>query len=378
MSFYRQIKEFRDYDFDGFFKTVTEDKVRKALRKDVLSRSDFLTLLSPAGEPLLEDMARKAHRITLQQFGRTILLYTPMYLSNHCGNQCLYCGFNRANRIKRKQLTLEEVEAEAAEIAKTGLKHVLILTGDAPKVATVEYLKDCIGIIRKYFSSINIEIYAMEQDEYHGLIRAGVDSLTIYQETYNEDLYKELHVAGPKKDFQFRLEAPERACRASMRSVNIGALLGLSRFRQEAFFTGLHAAFLQDTYPEVEFSVSLPRMRPHEGEFQPPVLVSDRNIVQLMVALRLFLPRAGITISTRESAGFRDRIIRLGVTKMSAGSNTAVGGHSLDQDQTGQFDISDHRSVDEMKKRIEELGYQPVFQDWRPISPDVNRLARGA
>jgi len=247
------------------------------------------------------------------------------------------------------------------------LKHILILTGDARRMADLPYLKSCIKILAEYFTSIAIEIYALEEQEYGELIEAGVDSLTIYQETYNETLYNKLHVKGPKRDYRFRLDAPERACRATMRAVNIGALLGLDEWRREAFLTGLHAHYLQDQYPDVEVSVSLPRLRPHAGNYQPRSQVSDKNLVQIMLALRLFMPRAGITISTREAAVFRDNIIRLGVTKMSAGSSTKVGGHTIAKADTGQFDISDERTVAEMKTYIEKLGYQPVFKDWQPI-----------
>ncbi len=337
------------------------------IQKPSLDIFDFYTLLSPVAEPFLEEMAQKAHQLTIRQFGRTILLYTPMYLSNFCTNQCLYCGFNCQNDIVRKQLTFEEVEAEARAIAATGLKHILILTGDARNIATLSYLKECIKILNNYFTSISIEIYALHQEEYSELIAAGVDTLTIYQETYNQQLYQQLHPKGPKADYRFRLEAPERACRAAIRAVNIGALLGLDEWRREAFLTGLHANYLQNQYPDVEVSISLPRLRPHAGDYQPGCLVSDKNLVQIMLAFRLFMPRAGITISTREKAAFRDNIIRLGATKMSAGSSTQVGGHTIARQDPGQFDICDERTVAEMKSYIQRLGYQPVFKDWQPI-----------
>jgi 2-iminoacetate synthase len=262
---------------------------------------------------------------------------------------------------------LDEVEAEAKVIASSGLKHILILTGDARKIASIDYLKDCIRILSRFFSSISIEIYALETSEYAELIEAGIDALTIYQETYNSDLYQKLHIKGPKADYRFRLDAPERACIAGIRSVNIGALLGLDDWRMDAFFTGIHAYYLQRFFPEVEVSTSLPRMRPHAGDFQPNNIISDKNLVQFMTAFRLFMPRAGITISTRESEGFRNNILRLGVTKMSAGSSTIVGGHTTSKNDTGQFDICDHRTVAEMRELIMSQGYQPVFKDWQPI-----------
>jgi len=367
MGFYKKYNEYNDFNFDAFFDGIKSQDIKNILSKDRLSITDFLALISPVAEEFSEDMAQMAHKLTIQHFGRVILLYTPLYLSNICTNQCVYCSFNATNKIERKQLTVQEVEIEAKAIAKTGLRHILILTGDAKEVSSIDYLKACIRILKKYFSSIAIEIYALEQDEYAQLIAEGVDLLTIYQETYNEELYDKLHLKGPKKDYLFRLDAPERACKAKIRSVNIGALFGLDdNWRREIFFTALHASYLQDTHNEAEISISLPRIRPHLGSFMPSCDVDDRNMVQIMLALRLFMPRVGITISTRENAKFRDNVIRLGVTKMSAGSTTAVGGHTQDN-STGQFDISDNRSVDQMYSAILGLGYQPVFKDWQTL-----------
>jgi 2-iminoacetate synthase len=222
-------------------------------------------------------------------------------------------------------------------------------------------------VLGRYFPAIGMEIYALSQADYGRLIEAGVDSLTIYQETYNEELYRQLHPKGPKRDYRFRLDAPERACRAGMRAVNVGALLGLDDWRQDAFITGLHAHYLQNRYPETETSISLPRMRPHVGGYQPGCIVADRHIVQTMTALRLFMPRAGITISTRESARFRDRLLPLGVTRMSAGSCTAVGGRTGKADSASQFEISDERSAPEMVDMLRRAGWQPVFKDWQHI-----------
>lgn len=367
MSFYDLLSHYQDFDFDSFMVNVEEQDIHRILGKTKITPIDYLTLLSPKAETQLEAIAQKAHTLSVQHFGKTILLFTPMYLSNYCGNHCVYCGFNTANKIPRKQLSLDEVEREAQIIAATGLKHILILTGDASKIATVDYLVDCVKVLKKYFTSIAIEVYALERDEYQRLIEAGVDALTIYQETYNEQRYDSLHLKGPKKDYRFRLDAPERACQVKMRSVNIGALLGLDNWVKDAFFTALHAEYLQRKYPEVEISISLPRIRPHEGEFQSAETVTDRNMVQMLTAFRLFMPRAGMTISTRERSTFRNQIIRLGVTKMSAGVNTAVGGHTQQQEQTGQFEISDERNVPEMKEAISRLGYQPVFKDWQAI-----------
>ncbi len=259
------------------------------------------------------------------------------------------------------------MEKEAYEISKSGLKHILILTGDAPKIATIDYLKKCTKILLKYFTSVSIEIYALKTSEYKELIDCGVDSLTLYQETYNEEIYEKIHSKGPKKDYRFRLDAPERSCIAGIRTVNTGALLGLSDWQKEIFLTALHTKYLQDKYSDVDVSVSLPRMRPFTGNYEPKVVVTDKNIVQIIGALRLFMPRAGITISTRENEKFRNNVLKLGVTKMSAGSNTSVGGHSKDDNETRQFDISDNRNVSEMAESIMKSGYQPVYKDWQPI-----------
>jgi len=347
---------------------MTETDVRRALGATSCSREDFLALMSPAATPFLEEMAQKASQLTLQHFGRTIHLFTPLYLSNYCANHCVYCGFNAKNNIPRTQLEPEQLDEEARAIAATGLKHLLILTGESRKKASPEYLESCMEVLRKYFPSVSIEIYAMDEDEYARLVKAGVDGLTIYQETYDEVLYDTLHPCGPKKDFRYRLDAPERGCKAGMRVVNIGALLGLGDWHKDAIITAMHTQYLMDRYPNVDVAVSLPRMRPHVGEYQPASIVSDKDMVQTMLAMRIFQPRLGITVSTRESAEFRENILPLGVTKMSAGVSTAVGGHSQDGDKVGQFDISDGRSVDEMCDMLRKRGYQPVFKDWEPLS----------
>jgi 2-iminoacetate synthase len=262
---------------------------------------------------------------------------------------------------------VDEIEREAEAIAGTGLKHILLLTGESRTMSSMAYLKSSVQCLSRYFSSVAIEIYPLDTDEYRELIVDGVDAMTLYQETYNRSLYDVLHVKGPKKNFAYRLDAPGRACDAGMRSVNIGALLGLDVYHRDLFLTGLHAWYLMKTYPDTEISVSFPRMRPHTGSYHPEHPVSDREFVQILTAMRLFLPRAGITISTREAESFRNNILPLGVTKMSAGSCTAVGGRTRDAEDIGQFEISDERSVDEMVRYLGQAGYQPVFKDWHPI-----------
>lgn len=347
----------------------TEEHIKRVLNQEHCDEEDFLALLSSAARPFLEEIAVRAQDISVRNFGRIMHLFTPMYLSNYCSNGCVYCGFNCSNQIVRKQLSLEEVAQEAQCIAATGLRHILILTGEAPQITNLDYLEDCCLQLQQHFSSIAIEIYALDTPGYQRLVAAGVDGLTIYQETYNQDLYATLHPFGPKRDFHFRLDAPERGCLAGMRMVSLGALLGLDDWRWDSFCTGLHAAWLQKQYPGVEISVSLPRIRPHAGTYSPACDVSDIDFVQILLALRLFLPRCGISISTRERPWFRDKLISLGVTRMSAGVSTAVGGHGDPDTGTEQFAISDERSVTEMAAAIMGQGYQPVYQDWQDIRP---------
>jgi 2-iminoacetate synthase len=373
MSFHTALEKYEHVDFAAIFAAATADDVRRVLSKDIdggerLTPEDLMVLLSPAASTELETMAQKAHQLSIRHFGRTISFFTPLYLSNFCTNHCIYCGFNAENGIRRRQLDMAQIEAEAKAISSTGMKNLLILTGEAPKKASVEYLEGSLAILRKYFPSVSIEIYAMTEDEYCRMVAAGADGLTLFQETYNRDAYKYLHPAGPKKDFSFRIDAPERGCKAGMRVVNIGALLGLDDWRRDSFFTGLHASWLQDHYPQTDIAISLPRMRPHVGAFQPASIVDDRGMVQVMLAHRLFLPSVGMTISTREAADFRENIMPLGVTRMSAGVSTAVGGHCDDEnDDTGQFEISDDRSLDEMCRVVRSKGYQPIFKDWHPL-----------
>lgn len=367
--------------------SVTGDDVRKSLAADRLSERDFLVLLSPAAEKHLEPMARRARDETIRHFGKTIQFFTPLYLANFCTNRCVYCGFNTNRSIPRQMLTLEEVEAEAKAIAASGLRKILALTGDAPAKTGAKYLASCIEVLARYFPSVGIEVPSMTMEEYALVVAAGADSMTMFQETYNEALYEKLHPAGPKRDFGFRLDAPQRAVMGGMRGVNLGALLGLDHWRRDMFFTGLHAAFLQERYPEQEVSVSLPRMRPcgekpttrEEREFAATP-VEDRNFVQALLAFRCFMPQAGITLSTREPAWLRDKLIPLGVTRVSAGVCTAVGGHveAADADKREpQFDISDPRSVDEMAAALEAIGYQPVFTDWLLSGKGADSLREG-
>jgi 2-iminoacetate synthase len=364
MSFYSVLEQYQDLDMEKVIGAINQHSVLRSLNKNTLAIEDFAALISQAAVSCLEQIAQKSHDITRRYFGNTIHLFTPMYLSNYCNNRCLYCGFNHDAQIERYQMTLDEVENEAKVIASTGLKHILILTGDAPKKASISYIQSCCDVLKQYFSSISIEIYALDKKEYEILIESGVDGLTIYQETYNKDLYDRLHPTGPKKNYQFRLNAPQRGAEAGMRNVTIGTLLGLDSWRKDIFFTALHASWLEKNYPETEISIALPRIRPYYGCYQPEYQVSDQDMVQMIIAIRLFLPRCGITISTRERESFRNNTIKLGVTKMSAGSTTAVGGHSLSNVHHNQFEISDKRSVEQMATYLEQNNIQPLFKDW--------------
>ncbi len=365
MSFYEIVEQYKGFDFEQFFHQVTDEAIERSLAREKPGAIDFLTLLSPKAAGYLEPMAQKAHQLTVQYFGRTIQLFIPLYISNHCSNQCAYCGFNHNNKIFRNKLTLAEIEQEARAIAATGMQHVLFLTGEAQHLTPMDYMVEAAECLKRHFASVSIEVYPLEVEEYRRLQQAGVDGMTLFQETYNQEVYRRVHLAGKKMDYHWRLNAPERAAQGGMRVVNLGPLLGLAEPRSEIFFTGLHARYLDNKYLEAEVAVSLPRFNEAEGDFQPDYLVDDKTFVQFMTALRIFLPRAGLTISTRENAVFRDRILPLGATRYSAGSSTGVGGYTeIKVDQTPQFEITDARSVDEVAEAIVAQGYQPVYKDW--------------
>ncbi|MDI6726891.1 MAG: 2-iminoacetate synthase ThiH [Smithellaceae bacterium] len=363
MSFYDVLAAGRKRELASCWQEVTAQNVRESLGKERPRAEDLLALLSPAAGAFLEEMARRAREITRRQFGQVIHLYTPLYLADYCQNSCLYCGFSAANPFPRRVLSLEEVEREATAISETGIQHVLALTGESRRHSPPSYIGECVTILRDYFPSVSAEIYPLTQEEYGELVAAGLDGVTIYQEVYDEEIYRGVHPEGPKKDFHYRLETPERICRAGARTINIGALLGLNSWRSEAFWTARHADWLQDCFPGVEVSLSVPRLQPHLGNYTPRSPVSDRELVQIILAFRIYLPRAGITISTREKAVFRDNLVGLGITRMSAGSRTDVGGHA-GGDGTKQFEMADGRNVDQIREMILRKGYQPVFRDW--------------
>ena len=362
-SFFDFKKPFESTDIKGLLASVTVEKVDRALSKECPDIMDFLALISPAADNLLEPMAQKARKLTRKQFGNSIFIFTPLYISDFCDNGCPYCSFAANQLINRTHLALPETEKAASHISENGIRHILILTGEAPEKASLDYLLESVRAIKKYFCAICIEIYPQTEEAYKALYDAGADSITIYQEVYDEAVYRRYHEGGPKGNYRFRLEAPDRALSAGMRSATIGALLGLHDVESEAFFTALHLEYLQDAYPSAEINVSLPRVRPVVSGFDPPFPVTDKTFVKLLLAFRIFCPQAGITVSTRERAEFRDALLPLGVTKMSAGVSTAVGGHGR-AGGVGQFEIADTRSVKEVCDDLLRQGYQPVMHDW--------------
>lgn len=292
-------------------------------------------------------------------------MFTPLYIANYCENECVYCGFNCKNRIHRGKLTLEEIEREMQAIANTGLKEILLLTGESRGMSPVDYIGEAVKIARRYFSTIGIEIYPLNSDEYRYLQQCGADFVSVYQETYNPDKYETQHLSGPKRSFPYRFNAQERALMGGMRGVGFGALLGLDDFRKDALATGLHAYYIQRRYPHAEISFSCPRLRPIINDATVnPHDVHETQLLQVLLAYRLFMPCAGITISTRERAGFRDHIIGMAATKISAGVKVGVGGHEEEAKGDEQFEISDPRSVDEVRNMIRGRGLQPVFTDY--------------
>lgn len=367
MSFYNVMEKYKDFDFEEYLNNVTKSMILSSIRSPKKNISDFLNFLSPIAKDYLEDMAVESNKITKQHFGNTVMLYIPIYISNYCTNECVYCGFNKTNHIKRKHLNMEEIEAEAIEIAKTGIKHILMLTGEAEGLVGLEYIKDAIRVLKKHFAAVSIEIYPLEEEEYVELQKLGVHGLTIYQETYDAELYDKVHLSGKKKNYRYRLDCPERGAKAKLNSVTIGTLFGLGTIKEEAFLAGLHAKYLQDKYLETEFSISLPRMNEAEGAIAKYNILDDVTYVQVMLAYRLFMPKVGINLSTRETAEFRDKILNLGVTKFSAGSKTSVGAYVNEEPSTAQFETSDNRSVEEIVTTLKSYGKDIIFKDWELI-----------
>ena len=358
----RVIAEMNSYDADIY----TAKDVKEALAAETCSVDNFKALLSPAALPFLEEIAQKAQKETRKHFGNSVAIFTPLYIANYCENYCVYCGFNCHNKIKRAQLNAEEIEKEMQAIAETGLEEVLILTGESPNKSSVEYIGEACKIAKKYFKLIGLEVYPMDSKDYAYLHECGADFVTVFQETYNSDKYKTLHLGGRKRIFPYRLNAQERAIMGGMRRVGFAALLGLDDFRKDALATGMHAYLLQKKYPHAEIAFSCPRLRPIiNNDKINPKDVHEPQLLQIICAYRIFMPFASITISTRECERFRDNIIQIAATKISAGVNVGIGGHSQEEEKGDeQFEISDGRSVDEIYQMIEDNGMQPVMTDY--------------
>ncbi|MDR3206290.1 MAG: 2-iminoacetate synthase ThiH [Candidatus Methanoplasma sp.] len=342
--------------------SYTERDVRTALSNDALSIGDFAALLSPAADGMLEEVAVRAKDETRRRFGNAVGLFTPIYLSNHCDGGCVYCGFSRDSGIKRTALSPEDAERKMRAVASTGLTDVLLLTGESRSMSGVRYIGECVRAASEHFRSVGIEVYPLNVSEYAYLRECGADSVTVFQETYDPEAYAELHLSGQKKVFSYRFDAQERALQGGMRGVAFGALLGLGDAAKDAFSCGVHAHMIQRKYPHAEISFSVPRLRPFVNSPSYVNPVSERRLLQVAMAYRIFMPSAGITVSTRESPSFRDNVIGLCATRISAGVSVSVDGG--DDGNDGQFDISDERSVAEVRRALEERGMQPVFNDY--------------
>ena len=358
-----------EYDYDKY----TARDVRAALDHETCSVEDFKALLSPAAAPFLEEMAQKARIETGKHFGNTVYLFTPLYIANYCENYCVYCGFNCYNKIRRKKLSMEEIEHEMQVIAKTGMEEILILTGESRAMSDVKYIGEACKLARKYFRMVGVEIYPVNTDEYRYLHECGVDYVTVFQETYDNVKYETLHLMGHKRVWPYRFDAQERALRGGMRGVAFSALLGLSDFRKDALASALHVYYLQRKYPHAEMSLSCPRLRPIiNNDKINPLDVGEKELCQVLCAYRIFMPFVGITVSSRESKSFRDGIVKIAATKVSAGVSTGIGDH--ESKYTGkeaegaegdeQFEINDERSFETMYEDMSEEGLQPVLNDY--------------
>lgn len=358
----------KEYDYSKY----TQRDVRMALAHETCSVEDFKALLSPAAAPFLEEMAQRAKMETSRHFGNTVYLFTPLYIANYCQNYCVYCGFNCYNDIHRKRLNGEEIEHEMKIIADSGIEEILILTGESRAASDVAYIGEACRTARKYFRNVGLEIYPVNSDEYRYLHECGADYVTVFQETYDSDKYETLHLLGHKRVFPYRFDAQERAIIGGMRGVGFSALLGLSDFRKDALATAMHVYYLQRKYPHVEYSLSCPRLRPIiNNDKINPLDVHEKELCQILCAYRIFLPYVGITVSSREQKHFRDGIVKIAATKISAGVSTGIGDHEskYSGEESGdagdeQFEISDGRSFDQMYGDMESEGLQPVLNDY--------------
>lgn len=363
------LSQMESYDSSQY----TAEDVQAALEHERCTIEDFKALLSPAAEPFLEQMAQKARMETRKHFGNTVYLFTPLYIANYCENYCVYCGFNCYNHIRRMKLTLEQMEHEMKIIAESGMEEILILTGESRAQSDVEYIGEACKLARNYFRMVGLEIYPVNTDEYRYLHECGADYVTVFQETYDAEKYESLHLLGHKRVWPYRFDAQERALRGGMRGVAFAALLGLSDFRKDALASGLHVHYLQRKYPQAEMSLSCPRLRPIVNNHKiQPLDVGERQLCQMICAYRIFLPFVGITVSSRESVEFRNGIVKIAATKVSAGVSTGIGDHEskyTGKESDGaagdeQFEINDNRSFEKMYEDIAEAGLQPVLNDY--------------
>lgn len=363
------ITQMKSYDASAY----TEREVRTALEHEICSPEDFKALLSPAAEPFLEQMAERARLETSRHFGNTVYVFTPLYIANYCENYCVYCGFNCYNHIRRMKLSMEQIEHEMQVIAESGMEEILILTGESRAKSDIDYIGEACKLARRYFRMTGLEIYPVNTEEYRYLHECGADYVTVFQETYDSDAYEKLHLLGHKRVWPYRFDAQERALRGGMRGVAFSALLGLSDFRKDALASALHVYYLQRKYPHAEMSLSCPRLRPIiNNDKINPLDVHEKQLCQILCAYRIFLPYAGITVSSRESARFRDGIVKIAATKVSAGVSTGIGDHESKyggKENGGaggdeQFEIDDNRSLTEMYGDITAQGLQPVLNDY--------------
>ncbi len=358
---------FEQYSWDTVKEEIyskTEADVRRALTRNKATIEDFKALVSPAAERLLEPLAQKSRALTLKRFGNTIQLFAPFYLSNECQNICTYCGFSLDNKIRRKTLSPKEIDEEIAALKKLGFKHVLLVTGEANRTVGVDYLERAIQQIRPHFDQVSMEVQPLDQDEYARLKPSGLHAVLVYQETYHQEDYKKHHPKGKKSNFHYRLDTPDRLGKAGIHKIGLGTLIGLEDWRVDAFFTALHLQYLERKYWQTKYTLSFPRLRPFSGGLEPKVAMNDKQLVQLICAYRVFNPEVELSLSTRESEHFRNHVIKLGITTMSAGSKTNPGGYSVEPQSLEQFEISDERSPEIISNLIKENGYEPVWKDW--------------
>ncbi|GAA3914475.1 2-iminoacetate synthase ThiH [Chitinophaga oryziterrae] len=365
MSGFKNI--FDQYNWDQvkesiYAKTATDVEQALHVRKRTLE--DFKALLSPAALPYLGEMAQLSRQLTQQRFGNTMQLYIPLYLSNECQNICTYCGFSLDNKIRRKTLAPAEILQEVAAIKKMGYDHVLLVTGEASQTVGLDYFKQALELIRPHFASISMEVQPMDEAEYAALIPLGLHAVLVYQETYHREDYKLHHPKGRKSNFDYRLETPDRLGRAGVHKIGLGVLIGLEDWRTDSFFTALHLQYLEKTYWQTKYSLSFPRLRPCSGGLPPKVVMNDRELVQLICAYRLLDQEVELSLSTRENETFRDNIVKLGITAISAGSKTNPGGYAADTSSLEQFEISDERNAADIALMLRKQGYEPVWKDW--------------